>query len=402
MAEMNLRRNTILAAGFFAALLAGASPTLAGFEWKAPVASAPAASPSASPDSSMMPQGSSVLWEPQMPAQKVPGIEAMPLTSAERGSFPPGSSPDIVSGFGSDLPLLVALQQVVPQQYKTSLSPGVDSGIHVSWRGDRPWKQVLSDMLVPARLSYTLQGNRLVVRRSANSNVATSHAPASHAQVSQAALPSRKSDMIPDDMVSGKTEGKSMPPIEWQTQADSSSPIPMAPQHSTPSPVPETEVKMLPTPAPVSAPPMQKMSKATPQVKTVQSAPEAARMQQPQPSPTRIPMVMHHGETSGLLTQMPEAAQLSAAAEAPWHGVRGQTLKTVLKDWSDAAHVKLYWITDYDYKLNADIACAGNFEEAVAKLLDQFSAVKPQPYGQLHRNAETGAVLVVNTYGTYN
>ena len=114
-------------------------------------------------------------------------------------------------------------------------------------------------------------------------------------------------------------------------------------------------------------------------------------------------MVMHHGETSsGLLTQMPEAAQLSAAAEAPWRGGKGQTLKTVLKDWADAAHVKLYWITDYDYKLNADIAFAGNFEEAAGKLLDQFSAVKPQPYGQLHRNAETGAVLVVNTYGTYN
>ena len=99
---------------------------------------------------------------------------------------------------------------------------------------------------------------------------------------------------------------------------------------------------------------------------------------------------------------MPEAAQLSAAAEAPWRGGKGQTLKTVLKDWADAAHVKLYWITDYDYKLNADIAFAGNFEEAAGKLLDQFSAVKPQPYGQLHRNAETGAVLVVNTYGTYN
>ncbi len=66
------------------------------------------------------------------------------------------------------------------------------------------------------------------------------------------------------------------------------------------------------------------------------------------------------------------------------------------------AHVQLYWSTDYDYRLNSDIAYGGDFEEAVSRLLDQFSAVKPQPYGQLHRNPETGAVLVINTYGLYN
>ena len=79
-----------------------------------------------------------VFFEGPPTANGVPGIEAAPLTSSERKSLPPGSS-DMVSGFGSDMPLNMALQQVVPQQYKISLSPDVNGAKHVSWRGDRPW-----------------------------------------------------------------------------------------------------------------------------------------------------------------------------------------------------------------------------------------------------------------------
>jgi hypothetical protein len=99
----------------------------------------------------------------------------------------------------------------------------------------------------------------------------------------------------------------------------------------------------------------------------------------------------------------PASAPEESSVIAPaWHAVRGQTLRTTLEDWSKAAHVQLYWSTDYDYKLNSDIAYGGSFEEAIGRLFDQFAAVKPQPYGQLHKNPETGSVLVVNTYGTYN
>ena len=195
IAGMNLRRITFLAAGFSAALLGCAASASAGFEWKAP-AVAPAESPAAdpvtgNPDCAAAVKGH-ISWDnantPQMPAQKVPGIEAMPLTSPEKQKRPPASSPDVIAGFGSDLPLIVALQQVVPQQYKVSLAPGVDAGVHVSWQGDKPWEQVLSDMLAPPHLAYALQGNTLVVKRSAGGISSVSHA------VSIV----RKADMIPE------------------------------------------------------------------------------------------------------------------------------------------------------------------------------------------------------------
>ncbi len=120
-------------------------------------------------------------WEnvPQMPAQKVPGIEAIPLTSAEKKKAPSAAAgPDVVSGFGNDLPLLVALQQVVPPQYKVSLAQGVDGNTHVSWQGDKPWEQALSDMLSPVLCSFShfIQGNTLVVKAVSGNN--ESSAPA--------------------------------------------------------------------------------------------------------------------------------------------------------------------------------------------------------------------------------
>jgi hypothetical protein len=295
--------------------------------------------------------GGNISWDgnvPQMPAQKVQGIEAIPLTPAERKTMPRAASADTVSGFGADLPLLVALQQVVPQQYKVSLSPGVDPGVHVSWQGERPWEQVLSDMLSPVQLSFAIQGNMLVVKHLGSNKLPGSRAIAS----------ARRVDMIPADMISGNAYGKFMPPPQQQMQPA----------------LPEQQVQQM------QAEPMQHL----------QPAP-LLPMSPPVGAPVRMAAV-----------PMPVSPSVPSVMQPSWHAERGQTLKAVLEDWSTAAHVRLYWSTDYDYKLNTDIAYGGNFEEAVSRLLDQFSAVKPQPYGELHNNPETGGVLVVNTYGTYN
>jgi hypothetical protein len=85
-------------------------------------------------------------------------------------------------------------------------------------------------------------------------------------------------------------------------------------------------------------------------------------------------------------------------AGPPWTGAKGATLRDTLKNWSAAADVELYWSIDYDYKLRGDINYAGSYDEAVGKLLDQFAAVRPQPYGQLHQSKDGPRVLVVKSY----
>lgn len=353
-------------AGLSAVLLVGTAPVFAGFEWKPPAEAPAESSASPGPAPAAMPQGSpaqgsSINWDnantPQMPAQAVQGIEAIPLTSAEKKKMPPvASSPDVITGFGSDLPLIVALQQVVPQQYKVSLSPGVDGGVHVSWQGDKPWEQSLSDMLAPERLVFAIQGNTLVVKPSEGRG----------SSVSRAFAPSRKADMIPQDMISNDTNEEFVPAESVQPMAMSAQPMTI--RRSNPAPAQEA--------APMSAP------------MVMNSVPSSPHPSWPLPAVAPIPVQ--------------QQASAATVLQPAWHAEKGQTLKSTLEDWSKAAHVQLYWSTDYDYRLNGDFAYGGNFEEAVGKLLDQFSNVKPQPYGQLHRNPVSGDVLVINTYGTYN
>jgi hypothetical protein len=94
----------------------------------------------------------------------------------------------------------------------------------------------------------------------------------------------------------------------------------------------------------------------------------------------------------------PAPAPAAISAVPAWSGTKGQTLRDVLKKWSDTAGVELYWAIDYDYRLPDDVGYPGAYDEAVGKLLDRFSTVRPQPYGQLHQSNEGPRVLVVKSY----
>ncbi len=91
-------------------------------------------------------------------------------------------------------------------------------------------------------------------------------------------------------------------------------------------------------------------------------------------------------------------ASVSPAVGPVWNGGKGQTLHDVLKKWSDMAGVELYWSIDYDYRLDGDVALSGTYDEAISKILEKFSAVRPQPYGQLHQLGRDQRILVVKSY----
>lgn len=59
---------------------------------------------------------------------------------------------DDVVGFGNDIPLPIALSQVVPDNYSFSYDDSVNLSQSVSWEGGKPWNQVLQEMLSPHSL----------------------------------------------------------------------------------------------------------------------------------------------------------------------------------------------------------------------------------------------------------
>ena len=67
-------------------------------------------------------------------------------------------------GFGRDLPLALALSQVIPAGFTHRYAPNVDAGEIVSWQGGAPWDQVLNQMLRPKGLMADISGNEVIIR----------------------------------------------------------------------------------------------------------------------------------------------------------------------------------------------------------------------------------------------
>lgn len=89
-----------------------------------------------------------------------------PIVRAAPVSAPVAAAPvpaDSVEGFGKDIPLAMALHDIVPAQYAYAFAPRDIAGTKISWRGGKPWQVVLKDALAPVGLDMTLNGNALTI-----------------------------------------------------------------------------------------------------------------------------------------------------------------------------------------------------------------------------------------------
>ena len=85
-------------------------------------------------------------------AQQVQQAQKMAI-AAEQEKY------EIIEGFGSDIPLALAMRQVIPAQYSFSFGEGVNAGRSVSWNGGEPWNIVLQEMVNPLGLGAKVMGN---------------------------------------------------------------------------------------------------------------------------------------------------------------------------------------------------------------------------------------------------
>jgi hypothetical protein len=85
------------------------------------------------------------------------------------------SAYEVADGFGRDLPLVMAIRQIVPSQFGFVFDDGIDLNSRVSWQGGRPWDLVLQDTLSPLGLAASVRGNVVsIVRRGGDMMQSTS------------------------------------------------------------------------------------------------------------------------------------------------------------------------------------------------------------------------------------
>jgi len=104
----------------------------------------------------------------RIPPVRVEPVQTTPPTGTPVAKKIEQSSSDAafaeVVGFGKELPLALALSQIVPPEYKYSFDANADAGAIVSWQGGKPWNQILDDMLNETGMTASIQGRQVMIR----------------------------------------------------------------------------------------------------------------------------------------------------------------------------------------------------------------------------------------------
>ena len=307
---------------------------------------------------------------------------AMPVAMAPQAPVQPAPQTsggyDMAVGFGEELPLVTALQQVVPADYTYVLGENVPMGQNVSWNGGKPWNEVLDDMVRPLGLKTAINGKRVVIASAAaTTTTAPTYAPVPFDEPTAADLPpvmdapQPVADATPMSIAPRPQTQTAMAPTYAepnvpQTMTDFDQPMEVAP---VPMPAPEVSYGNIPAaPAPVETMP-------------VSATRTVAQFAAPvTPPPSRV---------------VPQVTR------GTWTAHKGDSLRNVLEEWATQAGAELFWSSDYDYPLAGDVNASGTFEEATENLLLGFEQARPKPVARLHPNLPNGpAVLVVEARQT--
>jgi hypothetical protein len=256
------------------------------------------------------------------------------------------SAADVVQGFASQVPLTVALRELLPPGYGFSIDQDVDMGVLVSFQGGKPWRDTLAAALDPVGLVMHEQAQMISIGR-------IPAQAASMAQIPPAPLPA----------VAIQPASATLPAMT--STVASAAPVPAA--------------QRAPIPAPII------ITSSTPSMSATSSNPPAPSV------------------TLAMTPSTPVKAMVATVPVATveiWNAERGDSLRKVLQDWSHRVHAEVEWLAEYDYPLQASINYSGTYEEAVRNLLMGFEGAHPEPVAQLHINPELGqTVLVVRTRG---
>ena len=267
----------------------------------------------------------------------------------------------VLSGFGTDLPLVVALQQILPPKQKYAFARDVNPAQKVSWQGGKTWREVLADSLKVAGLEFRVQNNIVAIGSlrieqptpAAQEQGAQEQAVVIAPVVEQVAEQNRAA-LIPQDMMiqSASTQEASVQSV--------------APAQVAPAPISIRRVR-----------------------------PTVSRPQVQQENVVISPVVKTDVQAEKLNTTETKPSMVVGDV---WNAKSGDTLRSTLKRWSSSASVDMFWSTDFDYRLTNDSNYVGNFSDAVKNLLDQFAHVTPQPYGQLHQDGQNPKMLIIRAY----
>ncbi len=429
--------------------LTTAQPALAGFEWTPPPARSPqqqapmpasgaveaeslggmpAIEPFPLREDNLEPIGAPVLPSASMPP--VTAAPVMPVFPSAPGGFAPAPPPpaaknffETVDGFGSDIPLALAMQQIVPPGYSYAFDPDINPGTRLNWNGGKPWNEVLEDAVRPGDMRIEISGNTVRVRQtwaSAEDMMQTAAVTAKPGSMAFPSLPPVSAIMQPvpvapvamPPMAAPSFGEDIMPPQSYPRRARPGMPESAMPSMGAGSDIEWTPQNMAAAPPapmspvmpgmPIPRPPEGGMYAPVPLTPSMPSPPAATGavpMPLTPPSMASAPVLAPPGTVSspmGTVSRVLDPHEIGY-----WQAEQGASLKDTLGRWSSAAGVALLWNSAYDYVMPMPVRLHATFPEALTQILSSYNTADPRPVGQLHPNLPQGpSVLVVENFSS--
>ena len=103
---------------------------------------------------------------------KPPGVAPARIRAAPSSADLPSEEPEqaaprfkVARGFGNAVPMAFAVRQIVPAAVRVHYGAGIDPDALVSWKGNRPWNQVLAAAVRPLRLRIVTGTDTVLMTR---------------------------------------------------------------------------------------------------------------------------------------------------------------------------------------------------------------------------------------------
>ncbi len=343
--------------------------------------------------------------------------EITPLPSAkEPAKKEPQSTYDAVEGFGSDLPLALALSQVVPPQYSYSFGSGVNPGARVSWNGGKPWDIVLKDMVAPLNVGATISGKSVILsssgKRSGSQTLGTLETkpknsgekikrknildPGNQSPVEDSILVPMPGEMPPpmtDDMSDALPDLDSPADLSSSYTREASGRTRMSETIEQEMKAENIQLRMRESEQEILAPvepykPGRKYDLVQTQDASSERMPEFASAQDMETVelkqasvPQDAPFQTVSQKLAVVGEEMKSANKVSANDMRMWEAHKGDSLKETLVNWSRDANINLVWNTPKDYTVGSNVLMNGTFKSAIKSIFAEgLSGLDKPPF----------------------
>jgi hypothetical protein len=262
------------------------------------------------------------------------------------------SAETVVQGFGEDIPLSYAIEQIVPDSHVVSYGKNVNVNKNVSWNGGKHWKVVLENLAIENQLTIRTDQDNIIVRNNLTAGMHTKRGfdlvPYGDSNF-EATI---RKDSYADDIMGNK------PGFVFGGQIASTEQEPVV---SATTPAPE--------------------NKNTDGFGIVD-------YQEEEPIEITNPPL-----PDSIYIGMDNPSNYQPDAET-WEVFSGTTLEDLLMDWGERAGWKVVWNSDYSYPIVADAEFKGDFTSVASKIIRSMAKAKPPVRGEFYKGNN---VLVVNT-----